>query len=388
MKLHFHIHYQTRWGESLHAVLYRENAAPNEHKINIPLSTNDGANWQGEGLFLLKQTLRLHYHYEVRAGAKVLRREWQTVPRLLVLQPDTTSYFMTDQWRDLPADAWTYSSGIARVLRRRPRGRNLSFSRFQHTLELRAQTGCPSPEEELCVCGNCPALGNWDPRQALPLQEILTNEWILSLDADRLPPIFEYKFLLRHPRTGKITWEQGPNRQQQNKLLPAHSCWIQSDLRPRFSSQTVFRAAGVVIPVFSLRSKRDWGCGDFGLLEKLVDWAVQTGQKVIQLLPVNDTTLTNTWQDSYPYKAVSIYALHPLYTRMDTLPAASRRVEKRFEKERQKLSALSQVDYEAVLQLKLKRLQVAFEQEGEHVLETEEFRRFFHKNARWLPAYA
>ena len=70
MKLSFQIPYQTAWGQTLHAVLYRAGAGANERKINIPLSTQDGKIWQGEMQLLLKQPLSLHYHYEVRCGAQ------------------------------------------------------------------------------------------------------------------------------------------------------------------------------------------------------------------------------------------------------------------------------------------------------------------------------
>ena len=81
MKLSFNLSYKTVWGQSLHAVLYRAQAGANERKINVPLSTQDGKNWSGEILLLLKQPLELAYHYEVRCDGKAVRREWQTVPR-------------------------------------------------------------------------------------------------------------------------------------------------------------------------------------------------------------------------------------------------------------------------------------------------------------------
>src|SRR5947208_11916430 len=45
----------------------------------------------------------------------------------------------------------------------------------------------------------------------------------------------------------------------------------------------------------------------------LADWAKSVGIKLIQLLPVNDTTASKTWEDSYPYAAISAFALHAMY---------------------------------------------------------------------------
>ena len=80
-----------------------------------------------------------------------------------------------------------------------------------------------------------------------------------------------------------------------------------------------WRAAGVVVPVFSLRSEHSFGVGDFGDLRRIVDWAETTGMKIIQLLPVNDTTSSHNWSDSYPYNIVSAFALHPHYIDLEAL---------------------------------------------------------------------
>ena len=87
MKLSFHINYKTVWGETLHAVLYRAQAAANEKKINIPLSTKDGENWSGHILLAFNQPIVMAYHYEVRREGKMIRREWQLCPRILPLSP-------------------------------------------------------------------------------------------------------------------------------------------------------------------------------------------------------------------------------------------------------------------------------------------------------------
>src|SRR3712207_9242390 len=71
------------------------------------------------------------------------------------------------------------------------------------------------------------------------------------------------------------------------------------------------------------RSKTSFGVGDFGDLKKMVDWVALTHQRVLQVLPINDTTITHTWTDSYPYSCISIFALHPQYVDLTRLPARS-----------------------------------------------------------------
>ena len=95
----------------------------------------------------------------------------------------------------------------------------------------------------------------------------------------------------------------GSEMEQRTVAIP----YVHHSNRPRW------KGAGTAIPVFSLRSDRDFGIGQFTDLKLLVDWAASTGQSIIQTLPVNDTTMTGTWRDSYPYSANSSFALNPIY---------------------------------------------------------------------------
>lgn len=45
------------------------------------------------------------------------------------------------------------------------------------------------------------------------------------------------------------------------------------------------------------------GVGEFLDLIPLVRWAARAGLRLVQLLPVNDTSMYGDWRDSYPYKS-------------------------------------------------------------------------------------
>ena len=387
MKLHFSIHYQTTAQEKLHVILRRENPALAKRQVNIALSSTDGAHWHGEGLFLLDTPITLQYHYEVRCGAEVRRSEWKTLPRRLHLTPNANGYFLIDQWRDLPAQSWLYSTAATEVLRKHPYSRPPQKP-FEKTLCLCVQTPQPNPQEELGICGSADILGAWDISRARLMHACAPNLWVIVLDASSLTAPVEYKFFLRHRTTGQITWEVGNNRTLNAWPTASGQTYLYNDLRSQFPPEQPLRAAGVVLPVFSLKSQGSCGVGDFGDLLPLADWATCTHQRVIQLLPINDTNLTGSWQDSYPYNALSVYALHPLYVDARQLPPLPDKEEKIFENQRRQLNALPQVDYERVFQLKLKRLHQAFAQEAEELLDTPQFHHFFQQNAHWLPAYA
>lgn len=67
-----------------------------------------------------------------------------------------------------------------------------------------------------------------------------------------------------------------------------------------------WRGTGVAIPIFSLRSTNGMGVGEFSDLIPFVDFAVESGLKLIQLLPINDTCVYGDWRDTYPYRCVAL----------------------------------------------------------------------------------
>ena len=149
------------------------------------------------------------------------------------------------------------------------------------------------------------------------------------------------------------------------------------------------RVAGVAMPVFSLRSEGSFGVGDFGDLKLLIDWAVRTKQTAVQILPINDTTISNTWTDSYPYNSISIYAFHPQYIDLRQLPALKdEKKAAEYEQKRLELNALKQIDYEAVNKAKRAYLRDIFEQEGKKCMQTAGYMHFFVQNENWLRPYA
>ena len=150
-----------------------------------------------------------------------------------------------------------------------------------------------------------------------------------------------------------------------------------------------FRVAGTLVPVFSLRTRRSFGVGDFGDLRQMVDWVATSGQRLLQILPINDTTSSHTWGDSYPYSCISVFALHPQYVELGALPKLKKEADrKRFEALRMELNALSQIDYERVNNAKLEYLRLLFQQEGKKVLASADFKSFFEEAQAWLVPYA
>ena len=146
-----------------------------------------------------------------------------------------------------------------------------------------------------------------------------------------------------------------------------------------------FRGVGTAIPVFSLRTADDFGIGEFRDLRPVVDWAAATGQCILQLLPVNDTTRKGEWADSYPYSPVSTFALHPLYMHLQDLGI---KADAAFKKAQDALNALPELDYPRVFKAKMAYIRKAFEARGEKDMASAGYKKFVKDNAAWLPEYA
>ncbi len=221
------------------------------------------------------------------------------------------------------------------------------------------------------------------------MNEVSPNVWQLTLDASTLKSPFEYKFVAINEKTGAVEeWETRPNRLFQIQPLQRGETYLPAETEV-FFNRPAHRIAGTAIPVFSLRSKGSCGTGDFGDLKTFISWAEKTGQHAVQILPINDTVMTGTWMDSYPYNSISIYAFHPMYIDLRQLPALKDEAEmKEFEKQRKILNSLSLMDYEQVNKLKRKYLQSVFKQEEERILEEPEYKAFFAQNEEWLIPYA
>ena len=147
-----------------------------------------------------------------------------------------------------------------------------------------------------------------------------------------------------------------------------------------------FRGAGVAVPVFSLRTRNDFGIGEFDDLRPLVDWAASTGQCIIQLLPITDTTRHGEWEDSYPYSPVSSFALHPLYVNLQGIGVKETAS---FKKLQARLNALPELDYPLVFKEKMALIRKAFKDSWDSDRNKTAFKRFCSDNGKmWLDEYA
>ncbi len=384
MRIVFNLEYQTTFGEEL-ALNILLDGKTEQHKM----STLDGCHWMCELSKSVKTKTHIDYFYCVMRGDEQTRCEWLTEPhRLEFVATKGARYTVYDHWIDIPEDSFLYSSAFTECVAARKRKMS-EESAYAKTVRLKVRAPQLRWNERLAIIGGSDALGNWEALRALTMAEHESNEWVITLDADTLPDTIEFKFVsLDEEIDVTPLWETGMNRTMTIPKLEEGEV-IVYELPQAFFPVYPWKGAGTVIPIFSLRSEGSFGVGDFGDLQKMIDWCAKTRQRVLQVLPINDTNMTYTWQDSYPYNSISIYALHPQYTDFRQLPPLKDKERKAYYEALQKeLNALPQIDYERMNNAKLAYLRELFAQEGSKMMKTEAFKTFFEQNKDWLVPYA
>lgn len=387
MRIFFNIDYQTHWGEQVcltgdadffdqfgnSRMLEMQYTRPDKWTVSIELPDDIPT---------------FNYRYAIRENNRIIRDEWGKS------RPFTPSgksvYRLYDHWQELPVDQPFYSSAFSTIIFAHPKTLLPPKESQGSTLTLQVWAPETPADELIAISGKGETLGNWNPEKALPLSPSPSPLWTIDLDNIPTNEPLEYKFLRikKAFSTDTIVWEEGRNRTLKTLPESKEEQVIISGLSFR-STPSFWRGAGVAIPLFSLRSRDSFGIGDFLDLKKLADWATDTGQKVIQILPINDTTLTRTWTDSYPYNANSIFALHPLYLNLYAMGVLQdKAVLERLEKIRQRLNERNEVDYEEVLLVKWDYFRAIYEETGYETLNSTDFKTFFEKNREWLEPYA
>ncbi len=385
MKITFNINYHTNWGESVYLCGSIPELGSGDAREAVEMSLVSPDMWQ----FTLETENApsdFDYYFVVKAPDRAWRFEWGEHHRYRAGQ-GISDCLIFDNWHDMPADKPFYSSAFIDGMLRRD-NRDPQLPSLPDTLNIRIEAPMIAPDQHLAISGEGDCLGDWDPRRALRLNDHNFPVWEINLPLSQLKVPFEYKFLVQNQSGETIGWEAMNNRvygvRHKN---PGEQVVIDGT---RFANPLrQWKGAGTAIPVFSIRTDDDFGVGDFLDMKKMVDWCAKTGQKILQILPINDTTMLGTWVDSYPYKANSTFALHPMYLRPDavgTLKDEERLAH--YEKIRIELNMLQTVDYERVNNTKLEYLRELFAQDFGSTQRRKDYKEFVARNEYWLLPYA
>ena len=385
MKVTFHVDYRTVWGESLFIVGNHPAMGDGRYADALKMDIEGSDRWHAT-IDLPDEGSEIDYRYFVRNEAGHVKDEWGHGNHVS-FSADVESTQVYDRWQDQPADKPFYSSAFTDCICRHSHRQSPVVARDGMVTVAVAAPMVPS-DMSVAVCGDCDALGNWNPEKAILMSNADFPVWKVNIPANKITENTLYKFLIvRTEDSSPVAWEGGDNRRV--GVVPSDTEAVVLGGLRFFNTMTPWRGAGTAIPVFSLRSEEDFGVGDFFDLLPMIDWAAETGQTFLQILPINDTTMTGTWTDSYPYNANSTFALHPMFLRLEEMGELEDA--KRMEYYRnlaKELNALPQIDYERVNNGKIEYFREIFAQEGAKVMATDDYNKFVARNRHWLIPYA
>ncbi|MBS1948123.1 MAG: 4-alpha-glucanotransferase [Bacteroidetes bacterium] len=388
MRIQFYLRFHTKFGEAIYVSGNVDALGNNNTSKALPLQYASSEFWQATIELSDGHIGDIHYSYLFRQQDGAFIREWGNDRVMPLSKHGIEEVQVFDTWNHAGEfENAFFSSPFQQTLLKHNKSAFKAKSVHDCTHIFKVKAPLLRKDEVLCMTGSGKALKNWNTDAPL-LMAIEDNWWSakLSLPKESFP--LHYKYGIFNTKQKKfVRFEEGENRllygdAHKKKLTIIHDGFAHLP-------NNTWHGAGVAIPVFSLRSKSSFGIGEFADIKLLVDWAKKTGLKLIQVLPVNDTTATHTFLDSYPYAAISAFALHPVYVNLQKVAGKKyAEIIRPLSKKQKQLNELAGVDYEQVLKFKLSALHELYLIQKDEFLEDEEYKEFFDKNKHWLIPYA
>lgn len=392
MHINFQVSIATQWGQEVY-VQWLSSATSSadvvaEHKMNA----DSNGHWY---LVQEMEPAKVYYRYVVKQHRSKDLLEYGN-PRMIDLVEADMVIQLNDTYR-WPDSAENYLFGAPFYKSFFKRNIDPNSLLFDQTTALQKgdllfQLRAPrvGSDYHIGIIGDAPFLGEWNPDKVVKLSDLEYPFWTVRFSHVALNRKLEYKYVIIETVTGKIvTWEKGENRSIQGSSSEGNEeTIVQSD---EYFSYPVgqWKCAGLAIPIFSIRTENGVGVGEFGDIPVMVEWAVKTGMKIVQVLPVNDTVASHTWRDSYPYAAISVHALHPIYASMKLIgDLKDKKQQKNIDEVAKRLNALADLDYERVMKMKSKYFKLKFQEQRATLLISSELSDFVRSNKSWIIAYA
>lgn len=394
----FRIPYYTQWGQSLLVCGSEPVLGSWNVKKGILLSpSHQGGELRWAGSLTVPAGFSCEYNYYVVDDKRNVLR-WEAGNKRKLMLPDEVQDGDVVELHDLwqaGSEAIPFRSAFKNVIFGRSFSLDIEITPgvIQNKLDqddaivVQFKICCPNIEEEtaIYVIGSSLKLGHWKVQDSLKLNYAGESLWQANciMRMDDFPIKYKYS---KYGKAGNFSLETGPNRELFVDFSTNQAKYI--ILSDGMMREMPWRGAGVAIPMFSIRSEADLGAGEFLDLKLLVDWAVESGFHLVQLLPINDTSVNRMWWDSYPYSSLSVCALHPLYLRVQALSEnIPEDIKKEIQEAREQLDG-KEVDYEATMAKKLSIAKKIFDLEKDIILNSSTFQSFLSQNEDWLKPYA
>ncbi len=385
IKVKFSIHYNTSWGEQLLVTGNTQELGKGVREKALRLNYMGQGLWQGE-VVLKSRISGFTYSYLVLNEPRGEYKEEWSAERSLQFVKNLEQYACYDSWNEGGSVENVYmTSPFQRVWYKNSKEEGeINQTEITHLFRVKAP-GLKS-HHALCLLGSENVLGNWETRQPV-LMNRRGETWFLEKEIRTEAAHIYYKYgvydTLKHEF---LHFEQGENR-----MAPVVAdTLVQMDDGFVRVAHDAWRAAGVGLPVFSIRTRSSFGVGDFVDIKALVDWSAHVGLKLIQVLPLNDTIGTHTELDVLPYAAISAFALNPLYLNLPALGSMPEtgKMRRQYRPKQAELNNHELVPFMEVINFKLAYAREAFDYQKKEFREDSDFRKFFKKNGFWLQPYA
>jgi 4-alpha-glucanotransferase len=390
IKITFQLNYQTTYGQELFVIGNHNLIGDNEVQKALPLQFFNNEFWFASIELPRDNNRIITYNYLLKNTDGTIQFDCGNDKQIDTEKLKENEILLIDAWNFTGYTQNTFfTEPFKNILLKQPKSTVKKASNKKITHIFSTKMPLLDSSETIAIIGSGKALGNWQNDKALPMQyDSSTGCYTISVDLSKEDFPIAYKYTLCNIESNSIlTFEQGNNRMlydvvQTNKLTKVSDAFVNLPLKN-------WRGAGIAIPVFGLKTNESCGIGEFSDLIALTNWSKSVGLKLIQILPINDTTANHTWEDSYPYAAISAFALHPIYTNLTkaTHPSNKYLLEK-LENKRIELNAKEAVDYESVLKIKTTHLKTIYRLQASDTFNLPEYKSFFDNNQHWLVPYA
>ncbi len=392
IKLTFQLRFHTKFGQTLYLTGNHELFGNNDREKAVPLEYHNHELW-AVTLTLdnaEKITEPIVYNYLLKDANGAVVEDWGTDKTFVPANITVNAVTFVDSWNNAGYyENAFYTEPFKNVLLKTNYTDINAVLPAQTTHIFKVKAPLLTKGQALCITGNTGALNYWQMNEPVLLSKEPGDIYYqIKLDLTNAEFPVVYKYGVYDVAQNRLLHYEGGNDRllfdmpEENKLTVVNDGFA-------VLQNNSWKGAGVAIPVFSLRTEKSFGVGEFSDLNFLVDWSKKVGLKLVQLLPVNDTTATHGWEDCYPYAAISAFALHPLYINVGEVAGEENKsIIAAFEEERKQLNSLSEVDYENVMKVKSSILKQLYNKQGKTIFKSEGFQQFFTQNKHWLVPYA
>ena len=388
MTVFFHLRFSTRYGQRL--LVYGDHPAlgSGDPDKALPLKFQDAQGWTGEvKIPTSKKEVHFAYKYLLQESDGRITAEWG-MDRQIALTPSSASLQTIDTWSHAGDFEQTFYTGPFRnILLPHRYGPTDPIACASETVLFRVKAPLLKADESIRLIGSENGLGAWTESRSVPMK-LNGVWWEAKIPAGELQATTRYKYGVYNDQTEQwVCYESGADRNLDRLNSDFLGGTIVHDGFIRLPNNT-WRAAGLSVPVFSIRTEQSFGVGEFADLNLLADWGKQLGLRLIQILPVNDTTAYHNWKDSYPYAGISAFALHPQYISIREVAGPEHAdLLNDWEEERNRLNASPVVDYEGVMKAKWSMLRVLYERIGKSCLSSAAYKTYWKEQQHWLKPY-